>query len=219
MADPIRVLIVDDHASFAESLRDVLGRRPGIEVVGIAVNATDGVRVAVEREPQVVLMDQRLPDRSGAQAAREILERRPATAVVMLTGGGSEDEMLEAVEAGVCGYLIKTARVAEVALAIERAAAGEMLIPPTQLRDLLRRAHDRARSGADRARMITSLTAREREVLRCMASAKDTAAIAAELGVSRHTARGHVQTVIEKLGAHSRLEAVLRGQELGLLEG
>jgi DNA-binding NarL/FixJ family response regulator len=219
VADPIRVLIVDDHASFAESLRDVLGRRPGVEVTAIAETAADAVRLADETAPNVVLMDQHLPDRSGAHAAREILARRPDTAIVVLTGGGSEDEMLEAVEAGVCGYLVKTARVAEVAAAIERAAAGEMLIPSVQLSELLRRAQARRSEGQDRARVIGSLTAREREVLRCMAKAQDTNAIAEELTISRHTARGHVQTIIEKLGAHSRLEAVLRGQELGLLGG
>ena len=217
MPDPIRVLIVDDHASYAESLRDVLGRRPGIAVTATAGSAAEALRLAAETSPDVILMDQRLPDGSGARAARDVLARRPGTAIVMLTGGGTEDEMLEAVEAGVCGYLVKTASVAEVAAAIERAAAGEMLIPPAQLGELLRRARERTSASAERARVVKSLTARERDVLRCMASAKDTSAIAQELSVSWHTARGYVQTVIEKLGAHSRLEAVLRGQELGLL--
>lgn len=213
----VRVLLVDDHLSFAESLRDVLGRRDPIDVVATAATAAEAVRLADETEPDVILMDQRLPDGTGAEATARILKRHPGTAIVSLTGGGNEEDMLAAVEAGACGYLIKTARVAEIADAVQRAAAGDMLIPPDTLRDLLRRARARAQVAEDRARIAGSLTAREREVLQTMATARDTAAIADALGVSWHTARGYVQTVIEKLGAHSRLEAVLRGQEFGLL--
>ncbi|HEX9495856.1 MAG TPA: response regulator transcription factor [Candidatus Limnocylindria bacterium] len=213
----IRVLLVDDHASFAESLRDVLGRTEGIEIVGTAGTVADAVRIADEATPDVILMDQRLPDGSGAEATARVLTRLPKTAVIILTGGGSEEDMLAAVEAGACGYLIKTARVAEIANAVHRAAAGDMLIPPETLRDLLRRAQERARATAERVRIAASLTEREREVLQVMATAKDAAAIAEALGVSWHTARGYVQAVIEKLEAHSRLEAVLRAQELGIL--
>jgi DNA-binding NarL/FixJ family response regulator len=209
---------VDDHASFAESLRDVLGRREGIDIVGIAASVAEAIRLAEETKPKVVLMDQRLPDGSGALAAGRVLDADHSAAVVMLTGGGSEDEMLDAVEAGVCGYLIKTARVSEIAAAIERAATGEMLIPAATLTQLMRRARERTRERQDRARLRASLTDRERDVLRVMASGDDTAVIAETLSISRHTARGHVQTIIEKLGAHSRLEAVLRAQQLGLLD-
>lgn len=217
MPETIKVLIVDDHVSFAESLAAVLGRRSGIKVVAIAHDAASAVREAVRTEPDVTLMDQGLPDDTGAHAAAAVLAARPGTAVVMLTGGGSQDDMLDAIEAGVCGYLIKTACVDEIANAVDRAAAGEMLVPPTQLGELLRHARERTRVVADRARVVKSLTQRERDVLRCMATAMDTRAIADKLGISRHTARGYVQTVMEKLAAHTRLEAVLRAQALDLL--
>ncbi len=217
MPDTIKVLIVDDHVSFAESLAAVLGRRSGITVVAVAHDAASAVREAIRTEPDVTLMDQGLPDDTGAHAAAALIAARPGTAVVMLTGGGSQDEMLDAVEAGVCGYLIKTARVDEIAGAVEHAAAGEMLMPPAQLGELLRHARERVRVVADRARVVKSLTQRERDVLRCMATAMDTRAIAEKLGISRHTARGYVQTVMEKLAAHTRLEAVLRAQALDLL--
>ena len=217
MPDLVRVMVVDDHTAFAECLREVLGHRPGLELTASAGTGEEAVRLAVELRPDVILMDQRLPGTSGAQTTAEILALLPDTRIVILTGGGTDEEMLDAVEAGVSGYLIKTARVAEIAEAISRVAAGEMLIPAATLRDLLRRAGQRSRASQDRKRVADSLTPRERDVLRLMATTKDTAAIATSLGLTWHTARGHIQAVIEKLGSHSRLEAVLRGQELGIL--
>ena len=217
MPDDVRVLIVDDHASFSESLRDVLGRRPGIVVTGTAATVKDAVRLADESSPDVVLMDQRLPDGTGADAGARILARHPAMAIVIITGGSNADDLLDAVEAGACGYLLKTEGVAEIADAITRAAAGEMLIPAATLMELLRRKSDRDRAHTADARVAASLTPREREVLRRMASARDTAGIAEDIGVSHHTARSYVQSVMEKLGTHTRLAAVLRAQELGLL--
>lgn len=217
MADALRVMVVDDHTAFAESLREVLGHRAGLELTASAGTGEEAVRLAEETRPDVILMDQRLPGTSGAQSTAQILARLPNTKIVMLTGAGTDDEMLDAVEAGVSGYLLKTARVAEIADAIQRVAAGEMLIPAATLRDLLQRARERSRATQDRTRISTSLTPREREVLQLMATDKDLAAIAEALGVTWHTARGYVQGVIEKLGAHSRLAAVLRGQELGIL--
>jgi DNA-binding NarL/FixJ family response regulator len=218
MAELLRVMVVDDHAAFAESLREVLGRRAGLEVTASAGTGEEALRIAQEVHPDVILMDQRLPGTNGAQTTAQILARLPNTKVVMLTGGGTDDEMLDAVEAGVSGYLVKTARVAEIADAIQRVAAGEMLIPAATLSALLQRARERARIRAARARQAGSLTPRELDVLRLMAAARETSAIADELGISANTARGYVQAVIEKLQAHSRLEAVLRAQELGLLE-
>ena len=217
MPDGVRVLIVDDHASFSESLRDVLGRRPGIVVAGTAATVKEAERLADEAAPDVVLMDQRLPDGTGAEAGARILARHPKIAIVILTGGTSADDLLDAVEAGACGYLLKTEGVAEIADAVTRAAAGEMLIPAATLMELLRRKSERDRARTADARVAASLTPRERQVLQRMASARDTSGIAADIGVSHHTARSYVQSVMEKLGTHTRLAAVLRAQELGLL--
>ena len=217
MADALRVMVVDDHTAFAESLREVLGHREGFELTASAGSGEEAVRLADELRPDVILMDQKLPGTSGAETTAQILARLPGTKVVMLTGGSTDDEMLDAVEAGVSGYLIKTARVAEIADAIQRVAAGEMLIPAATLRDLLQRARERSRVSQDRTRIAAALTPRELDVLKLMATEKDTAAIAEALGVTWHTARGYIQGVIEKLGTHSRLAAVLRGQEVGIL--
>jgi DNA-binding NarL/FixJ family response regulator len=219
VTEPIRVMIVDDHASFTESLQEVLRRYSDIEVVATAGSVAEAVRVATEVRPRVILMDQRLPDGSGALAAARVFTAGVETSIVMLTGGGGEDDLLDAVQAGASGYLLKTGRVTEIVDAIRRVAAGELLIPASTLSELLQRARERTRVHADRAAIIGSLTPRERDVLRRMATPDDVGKIAESLGISRHTTRGYMQTVIEKLGAHSRLEAVLRAQELGLLEG
>src|SRR5256885_11950711 len=171
-------MVVDDHAAFAESLREVLGRRPGLELTASAATGEEAVRLADEARPDVILMDQRLPGTSGAQTTAQILARLPGTKIVMLTGGGTDDEMLDAVEAGVSGYLIKTARVAEIVDAIQRVAAGEMLISAATLSALLQRARERARLRADRARQAGSLTPRELDRLRLMAAAKETTPVA-----------------------------------------
>jgi DNA-binding NarL/FixJ family response regulator len=211
-------MIVDDHASFTESLREVLGRYKDIEVVATAATVADAVRIATETRPRVILMDQRLPDGSGSQAAARVLASGVETSIVMLTGGGDDDDMLDAVQAGVSGYLLKAGRVVEVVDAVRRVAAGELLIPAATLTELLHRARDRARANADRASIVDSLTPRERKVLQRMATPDDVTKISEGMGISKHTVRGYMQTIIEKLGAHSRLEAVLRAQELGLLE-
>jgi DNA-binding NarL/FixJ family response regulator len=214
---PIRLLIVDDHASFSESLQEMLKRYDDIEVVAAVGTVADAVREANAQRPTVILMDQRLPDGTGAQASARVLAGGLKTSIVMLTGGGTDDDMLDAVQAGVSGYLLKAGRVAEIVDAVRRVSRGELLIPASTLSELLQRARERARASADRRTIAQSLTPREREVLRRMASPNDVDAIADSLGISRHTVRGYMQTVIEKLGAHSRLEAVLKAQEMGLL--
>jgi DNA-binding NarL/FixJ family response regulator len=217
VTERIRLLIVDDHASFSESLQEMLKRYDDIEVVAAVGTVADAVREANAQKPTVILMDQRLPDGTGAQASARVLAGGLKTSIVMLTGGGTDDDMLDAVQAGVSGYLLKAGRVAEIVDAVRRVARGELLIPAATLSELLQRARERARASADRRTITQSLTPREREVLRRMASPNDVDAIADSLGISRHTVRGYMQTVIEKLGAHSRLEAVLKAQEMGLL--
>lgn len=213
-----RVLIVDDHTVFAESLGHVLSRESGIAVVGYATTAAEAERLTAAYEPDVVLMDHYLPDASGVAAARAILAARPHTQVVMLTGGAADEDMLDAVEAGVSGYLLKTAPVSLVVDAIRRAADGEVLLAPAELAGLLQRVRTRAKARAETERAAATLTPREREALELMGQALDTRAMAERLGVSVNTARGYAQSVLEKLGARSRLEAVLRATRLGLIE-
>jgi DNA-binding NarL/FixJ family response regulator len=213
----IRVLIVDDHLAVAEGLHALLSRQPDFELTDIATNGEVARRIAAEQRPHVVLMDQNLSGDSGVAVAGAILAAGVPTSVVMFSGGMTQDELVEAVEVGVSGYLMKTTPVAQIVDAIRRAASGDMLLPREELNELLRAGRERARKQAQRQRAAPQLTPREREVLALMAQAHDVQRIAERLGISVNTTRGYVQQVLEKLDAHSRLEAVVRANELGLL--
>ena len=218
MTDRINVLIVDDHLAVAESLQALLSRQADLEIREIATNGEAALRIAAERPPQVVLMDQNLSGESGVIVASDLLAAHPGTAIVRLSGAMSQEELVAAVDAGVSGYLLKTTPAVEIVKAIRRAAAGEILLPPDELASLLRLGRERTRRRDERQRSLPQLTPREREVLALMASAADAERIAAELKISVNTARGYIQNILEKVGAHSRLEAVVRATELGLLD-
>ena len=217
MADTINVLIVDDHLAVAESLQALLSREADLDISEVATNGNAALRIAGEKAPQVVLMDQNLSGETGVVVASKILKAHPDAAIVMLSGGMTQDELASAVEAGVCGYLMKSTPAAEIVKAIRRAAAGEILLPPDELAALLRFGRERTHQRDERERTLPQLTRRESEVLRLIASAADAERIARELKIIVNTARGYIQNVLEKLGAHSRLEAVVRATELGLL--
>ncbi len=214
---PIRILLVEDHPIVAEGLRLTLSRAEDLDVVGTARGVAEARRLTAELGPDLVLLDYHLPDGTGADAARVIRDAAPDAILVMLTADASDDAMIAAIEAGVAGYVVKSEAIAGIADAVRRAAAGEMLIPPTVLTALLARLQQRRQREARRAQLQEMLTPRETEVLGRMARALDNEAIAAQLGISIATVRVHVQNVIEKLGAHSRLEAVILAQEHQLL--
>lgn len=213
----IRVLLVEDHRLLAEALGLMLESKAGIEVVGSAATGEEGVRLAAETRPAVALLDYRLPDATGAEVARRIRAAVPDAAVVILTGDPSDEALAAAVEAGAVGFLTKSGSAATVVDAVRRAAAGEILLGPDALAALVRRARERIPLSAERERAAASLTAREREILALMAQGLDTRAIAERLVVGVSTVRTHAQSVLEKLGAHSRLEAVARASSLGIL--
>lgn len=205
----IRVLIVEDHRVLAQGLELALSFQEGLEVVGTAATAAEAVEKAAELNPDVVLMDFHLPDASGAQATRDI---RTATAtppaVVILSGDTSDDAMLEAIEAGVSAYLSKTEFASQVADTVRQAAQGDMMVDPKTLIRLMSVQKKRHLDGQERERLKASLTQRELDVLRLMAQGQDSRQMAEQLHLSVATVRGYVQDIIEKLGAHSRLEAV-----------
>jgi DNA-binding NarL/FixJ family response regulator len=214
----IRVLIVDDHIAVAESLQALLARQESFELTEVANDATQAIRIVREQQPDVVLMDQGLPGMSGAEATAHVIAARPQTAVIMFSGGMTDDELVTAVESGIRGYLPKGSRIAEVIAAIRRAAAGEILLGRDELARLLRRARERTKQQAERDRQKAALTPRERDVLKFMAEALEVTEISDRLGISAHTTRGYIQNILEKLGVHSKLEAVVRANALGLLD-
>jgi DNA-binding NarL/FixJ family response regulator len=215
--EPIRVLIVEDHRLVAEGLQAVLSAYRDIQLVGVAGSVAEAVRIDADSPPDVILMDFRLPDGTGADAAVRIRKQHRSVAVVFLSTDDSEEALVAAVRAGGCGYLSKSHAAAEVAAAVRRAAEGEMLIPAARLASLLARAQDRAQDEAERRRLLGELTPREKEILGLMAGGMDNRAIASRLSISFTTVRGHVQNILEKLDAHSKLEAVARAAQYALL--
>lgn len=222
---PIRVAIVEDHILVAEGLKMLLQGIPDIEVVGIVGNKAEFLAQRSELDADVVLMDFRLPDGSGAEAAAALRADKPNIAVVFLSADESEESLLAAVEAGASGYLLKKSQPAtELVSAVRMAAAGEMLISPQKLsslvirqRELARQQFDRERRDRERQQLLGQLTGREREVLALIVAGLDNKSIAKRLAIGTGTVRAHVQHLLEKLGVHSKLEAAATAIERGLV--
>ena len=201
----------------AESFGALLKRDPLIEVVGIASTASEAVALARQHEPDIVLMDVRLPDGSGVKAATMIRSITSRTAFIFLTAYDNVEALGDAVEAGAAAFLPKSEASETVVDAIKRVAAGEMLIEPAQIQFAL--GWRRARRSQERVRqaVLASLTRREIEVLRLLAEGENTVTIAARLHISSLTVRTHIRSLLAKLNAHSQLQAVAKAQTLGIV--
>ncbi len=210
----IRVLIADDHLVFSEALTVVLGLEPDLEVVGQAPDGEQAIRLAAQLQPDVILMDLRMPNGDGLAATAAIKAQRPETKVVMLTSEEDEDALRRALDIGMSGYLTKREASSQVVQAVRAAAAGEMLIPPPMLTRLLRQVGTTAPAPAG----LSRLTRRELEVLGALAQGAASSAIAQHLGMSPNTVRTHVQNILSKLGVHSKLEAVTKAVREGLVK-
>jgi two-component system, NarL family, response regulator DevR len=208
--DATRVLVVEDHPVVAEGLVALLDGQPQLEVLGWAPSVAEADRMARSRPVDLAIVDFRLPDGTGADAAMRIREHRPGAAVVFLSADDSDQAMLAAFEAGASGYLIKSAPGPEIVEAVRRAADGEMLIAAPKLAALLGWRRETAGQDDDRARRLENLTPREYEILQLMTQGMDNREIAGRLSVAYPTVRSHVRKVLEKLGARSRLEAVVK---------
>ena len=206
---PARVLIVEDQQLMSELLAARLATDAGFEVCGTAATAADAVRLAQSARPDLVVMDVQLARGSGVDATRRIRAALPGTRVVMLTAETAPETVQAAIAAGAVGYVPKHAVVGRLLNALHAALRGEAVIPAEALAP--------PAVLGQQAPPLTQLSPREREVLDLLGRGLDSKAIARELGVSYHTAREHAQRVIEKLGARSRIEAVARARELGLL--
>jgi two-component system, NarL family, response regulator DevR len=205
-----RVLLVEDHPVVAEGLVALLEGHPQLEVLASVQSVADAVRIAASQPVDVAIVDFRLPDGTGADAAIGIREHRPEAAVIFLSADDSDQAILAAVEAGASGYLVKSASGPRIVDAVRRAAEGEMLIPAPKLAALLGRRRELAGQDGDRARQLASLTPREYEILQLLTQGMDNREIADRLNVAYPTVRSHVRKVLEKLGARSRLEAVVK---------
>lgn len=209
---PAGVVIIDDHQMFSESLARLLSDEEGITVLGVTDDAVTSVDLVGRLAPDVVLVDYQMPGLDGVEITAEIKRRFPQTMVVMLTGVVDDRVLLAAIDAGCSGFLTKDRAAAEVAAAVRAAAHGEALISPAQLAHLLPRL-----SRTHRA-VGANLTDRERELLAHLATGATNKAIAAELHLSLNTVRNYVQSVLTKLGAHSKLEAVATAVREGIVD-
>jgi DNA-binding NarL/FixJ family response regulator len=209
-----RVLVVEDQRLMAELLVERLAADPAFEVCGTATRGAEAVRAAERTRPDLVVMDHRIGGGTGIDATRRIRAILPTTRVVMLTADTSDEVLTAAIRAGAVGYVHKHAVVAHLLDALRAALRGEAVLPQ---RALARIADPGATLGLQGGVLADALSRREREVLRLLAEGLDSKRLAQRLGVSYHTAREHAQRVIEKLGARSRLEAVARARERGIL--
>jgi DNA-binding NarL/FixJ family response regulator len=198
----VRVLLVEDHRMVAEAIASALNERDGIRVVGTAGSMADARGSMCSLDPDVVLVDYRLPDGTGTAVARELIAERPEVKVVIITAAEDEEILTEALDAGCCGCVRKSAGIEELVSAVQAAQAGKVVIPAVLLEQVM----THLRQPPDS--ILYGLTPRELDVLRLLAGGWTTRAMAGELGVTFHTIRNYVQAVIQKLGAHSRLEAV-----------
>ncbi|MDP9431439.1 MAG: response regulator transcription factor [Actinomycetota bacterium] len=217
--DPIRVLVVDDHALFRRGLEMVLEQEPDIVVVGEASDGAEALDKAVDATPDVVLMDVRMPRRGGIDACTAIKEAVPSTKIIMLTISDEEADLYEAIKAGAMGYLLKEISIEEVANAIRAVAGGQSLISPSMASKLLTEFASMIKRTDERQQVPTPrLTDREMEVLRLVAKGLNNRDIAKQLFISENTVKNHIRNILEKLQLHSRMEAVVYAVREKLLE-
>ncbi len=213
----MRVVVVDDHTLIRQGIVGLLESQPDIEVVGQAGNGQDGIALAAELNPDVVLMDVSMPGISGLAAAKEIKGRRPDVAVLFLTIHDREDYLYQALRAGASGYVLKGADVNDLLAALRSAHRGEVYLSPAVAKalvgDYLRRSRD-----ADPDASSDGLTEREREILLLIAQGRTTAEIAAELVLSPHTVQSHRDHIMTKLDLHSKAALMKYAITKGLIE-
>lgn len=201
----IGVLLVDDHEVVRVGLRSLLARERGIEVVGEAGSAAEAVTHVARLRPDVVVMDVRLPDRSGVEACREIRAWSPKVQVIMLTSYADDEAVLASVMAGAAGYLLKQIRGKELVRAIETVAAGQSLLDPVVTQTVLDRMKRLARGQP--LDEVTALSAQEQKVLALVAEGKTNKEIANALGLSDKTVKNYLSNIFSKLNLSRRAEA------------
>jgi two-component system NarL family response regulator len=216
-AKPIRVAVVDDQELFRRGLTMLLAAEDDIEVVGEAHDGISATDLAATTAPDIVLMDVRMPKRSGIEACLSIKEAAPTARIIMLTVSDEEADLYEAVKNGASGYLLKDSSIDEVANAVRVVKDGQSLISPSMATKLLDEFKQMS-SGRRPDVIPPKLTDRELEVLRLVARGLNNRDIAKQLFISENTVKNHVRNILEKLQLHSRMEAVMYAVREKLLD-
>jgi DNA-binding NarL/FixJ family response regulator len=201
----LRMLVVDDHEVVRQGLVALIDRRDGFEVVAQAGTVAEAVSAAARFEPDLVIMDVRLPDGSGIEACREIRAARPETRIVMLTSYPDEEAVLSAIIAGASGYLLKQIRGRDLIAALESVGRGESLLDPAVTEKVLQRVRVAATGGA--ADELSDLTTQERKILLLVAEGKTNKEIAADIFLSDKTVKNYVSSILSKLNLQRRTQA------------
>ena len=219
-SEAIRILIADDHELFRRGLRMVLEDEDDIAVVGEVGDGASAVQLAIDEAPDVMVMDVRMPQLSGIEAAIKIKESLPHTKILMLTISDEEDDLYEAIKAGANGYLLKEISIDEIGNAVRSVHAGQSLISPSMASKLLNEFASMIKREEEEKEQVPApkLTPREMEVLEHVAKGMNNREIAKALFISENTVKNHVRNILEKLHLHTRMEAVMYAVREKLLE-
>jgi DNA-binding NarL/FixJ family response regulator len=219
VGDVVRVLVADDHQLWRHGLKMLLGTEDDMEVVGEAGDGLEAVTKAAALLPDVVLLDVRMPRRTGIEACREIKTVAPETKIVLLTSSDEESDLFDAVRAGANGYLLKDVPTEEIADGLRAVMGGQSLISPSMAGALLSEfAALSRRTEAAQQPQVPKLTEREVQVLRLVARGMGNREIATELFISENTVKNHVRNILDKLQLHSRVEAAMYAVKERLLD-
>jgi NarL family two-component system response regulator LiaR len=219
MTDRIRVLLVDDHRMFGEALTRLLEVDHGVQMLGALQRAEDALEFCREHKPDVVLMDLDLPGKDGIEATKLLKKVSPETKVVIITALQQPEVVARAIEAGACGYVLKTRAPDELVSVIRRAASGEIVMSPSDILSVLANIQRARFARSEVSTAIQQLTSREVEILHVLATGKSTAGeVARELFISPLTVQSHVKSILSKLGVHSKLEAVTFALRHGVIQ-
>jgi DNA-binding NarL/FixJ family response regulator len=215
-SESLRVLIVDDHDLFRTGLRNLLEEQ-GVLIVGEAATGAEAVKIVREIAPDVVVMDLNMPGMGGVDATRHITSIAPLTRVVMLTISEDDSDVMDAILAGACGYLLKDSSIQDLMAGIRAASRGESLISPNIAAKVLQRVRATSTQPEIANTIRAELSDREIEVLKLIANGKDNAVIAGELHISPKTVKNHISNILMKLQIDNRIQAAVYAVRSGIV--